>query len=310
MDARQLRYFQAVCEHRNVSHAANHCNVAQSAISAHIVALEEELGTALFVRKPRGMEPTAAGLRLYEHARFILRSIEQARNDLRSASVDLVGEIAIGMPFSVIKVIGTELLGAVMRDHPQVRLILIEALSGIAYANLVAGETDMALVYNPPPDEITNRRPLLQEELFCIGKPALIGEGTLPIALDEIARFPLALLRSNTLSRALSDRSGTFSRLERKASLQLASIAATLGALETGLACTIAPKVLVREQLKAGVLTARPIVEPTPVRTLMMLSRIADQPTHLRETMRELIERMARGAVDRGDWIAASRPRD
>lgn len=134
-------------------------------------------------------------------------------------------------------------------------------------------------------------------------RPAIIGIDEVPIALDDIGDFPLALLRSPTLSRALVAQPGAFSRLERKASLQLASIAATLGALEAGLACTVAPKVLVLEQLEARILVARPIIEPTPVRTLMLVSRIADQPTRLREAMAALIEHLARQAVESGAWI-------
>lgn len=307
MDARQLRYFVAVCEHENVSHAAAHCNVAQSAISSHVAALEEELGATLFVRKPRGMEPTATGLRLYDHAKSILRSIHQARDDIRSQSTDLVGEISIGMPFSVIRVIGTELLRTVMRDHPRVRLLLIEGLSGVSYPALLNGEIDMALVYNPPPDKITDRVALLEEELFCIGSPELIGQDEVPLALDDIAHYPLALLRSATLSRALIERSGTFAKLERQAKLQLASVAATIGALEAGLAVTIAPKVLVSEQLARKQLVARPITDPAPVRKLMMLTRQADRPTRLREAMMGLIEEMSHRAIENGNWIAASR---
>ena len=65
MDSRQLRYFIAVYEQRNLSRAADQVNVAQSALSHHISNLEAEFATPLFERKSRGMEPTAAGERLY-----------------------------------------------------------------------------------------------------------------------------------------------------------------------------------------------------------------------------------------------------
>jgi len=305
MDGRQLRYFQAVCDHRNVSHAANRLNVAQSALSTHISNLEEELGLKLFHRKPRGMEPTAAGLRLYEHARSIIRAMEQAQDDLRSGASNLTGEISVGMPFSVIKVIGVDLLGRMMRDHPNVRLLLTESLSGIAYTNLIKAETDLAVTYNPPPDKVTLREALLEEELFCIGRPEMIGSDETPVAFDHIADFPLALLRSGTLSRALIERSASLARLERHAKLQLASIAATLGALEAGLACTIAPKVLLTEQLRSGILVARPIVNPTPVRTLYLLARSDARPTHLSETVTSLIRELATRTVADGRWTAA-----
>ena len=78
MDLRQLRYFSTVYEHRKLSHAAQAANVAQSAISHHLLNLELELGVRLFDRLPRGMQPTASGTRLYEHAQAILRSVAAA----------------------------------------------------------------------------------------------------------------------------------------------------------------------------------------------------------------------------------------
>lgn len=305
MDARQLRYFQAVCEHRNISHAADRCNVAQSAISHHVARLEEELGVPLFKRRPRGMDPTEAGLRLYDHARRILKAMEHARDDLRSGSSDLVGDITVGMPYSVIKVIGADLMRFVMHDHPRVRLVLAEMLSGLIYENLIAGETELALTYNPPPDKITEREALLEEELFCIGRPEIVGDAATPIPFDEIGDLPLALLKSGTLSRALVERSASMARLEAKADLQLASIAASIGALEAGLACTVAPKVLVTEQLASGTLVARPIIDPKPVRTLMMLTRSDTRPTRLREAIEGVVRALTRQAIADGRWLAA-----
>jgi LysR family nitrogen assimilation transcriptional regulator len=78
MDSRQLRYFAAIHEEGSLARAAERQHVAISALSRHLGNLESELGTLLFVREPRGMRPTAAGLRLYEHARNILRAMTAA----------------------------------------------------------------------------------------------------------------------------------------------------------------------------------------------------------------------------------------
>ena len=78
MDSRQLRYFAAIFEHRTLSNAAENLRVAASALSHHLANLEAELGVTLFDRKPRGMEPTAAGHRLHEHAKAILKAMAAA----------------------------------------------------------------------------------------------------------------------------------------------------------------------------------------------------------------------------------------
>lgn len=149
---------------------------------------------------------------------------------------------------------------------------------------------------------------VLQEELFCVGHPDILGAHATPIELNDLADLPLALLGPGDLSRALSDRVGAMARLERHTTLELASVAATIGALEAGLACSIVPKVLVRSQLELGVLIARPIISPTPSRTLYLLSRKSDRPTRLSERMAELIFKLCAAAVMDHRWPAARLP--
>ena len=88
MDSRQLRYFIAVYEQRNLSRAADQASVAQSALSHHISNLEAEFATPLFERKPRGMEPTAAGERPWRDRRYIIWHV--AEHDIHHG-----GEISI-----------------------------------------------------------------------------------------------------------------------------------------------------------------------------------------------------------------------
>jgi LysR family transcriptional regulator, nitrogen assimilation regulatory protein len=235
MDMRQLKYLAAICRLKSLSHAADHCNVAASALSHHIANLEAELGTQLFERKPRGMEPTAAGLKLLHHAQSILAAVEAAVEDIRDGQAEVSGEITIGMPYSVIKVIGAGLMRTVLNDYAKVRLLLREALSGTTHATLKERTLDLALIFNPPAETHTEREPLLTEELFCIGAPSIIGRDPAPITFDEMAKLPVMLLQSGVLSRALVDKPGALARLEAAARIQLASVAATQAALVEGI---------------------------------------------------------------------------
>lgn len=305
MDTRQLRYFVAVCEFRNLSHAADHCNTAASALSHHIASLEAELETRLFLRKPRGMEPTAAGLELLAHAQIILSAFETAAAEIKHGQVEISGNISIGMPYSVIRVIGGPLMRRVTEELPRVRLLIRESLSGLTYNALRSGEVEVALVFNPPPDSQTLRTPLLEEEMFCIGAPGVVGDADEPIRLEEMAELPIALLQSGTLVRALTDRPGALARLETQARIRLASIAATQSVLKEGIACTLAPKVLVSDELRSGLLVARPVIDPQPVRTLFLVSTLDTRPTFLRERISSLVAELVNQAVREGRWDGA-----
>lgn len=95
LDLKSLRLLVAVCEHGNIRHAAEHEHIEPSAISKRIAQLEAELGTKLLVRSRRGVEPTAAGLALVEHARNILFSAERIRTDVAAFGRGITGHVRI-----------------------------------------------------------------------------------------------------------------------------------------------------------------------------------------------------------------------
>jgi DNA-binding transcriptional LysR family regulator len=76
MNLRALRYFCAAYETRATVAAALQCHVTQPVISNAIAQLEQELGTRLFVRQARGLQPTPAGTRLYRLGGKLLADAE------------------------------------------------------------------------------------------------------------------------------------------------------------------------------------------------------------------------------------------
>jgi LysR family transcriptional regulator, nitrogen assimilation regulatory protein len=304
MDSRQLRYFIAVYEHRNLSRAADQTSVAQSALSHHISNLEAEFSTPLFERKPRGMEPTAAGERLYEHARIILRAMAAAEREIREGASVIAGDISIGMANSGMKAIGVPLMITVLEKYPNLKLSLTESLSGATLLHLMASEVDLALVYNPPGEEHLIAEPVLEEQMFCVGTSKLIGKGKGAIKFEELIRLPLITLLHGLSSRALLDDPVLLKRLEASAILHLNSISGMTGALLAGLGCAIATKLFAKEHLQSGKLIAREVIEPTLTRTLYFC-RLRNRPmTYAMEEMRRLILSLIGDQVRRGAWEA------
>ncbi len=97
MEMHQIRYFIAVAEERHISRAAERCHVSQPSLSRAIKKLEDELGAALFERKPGRVELTEFGRRIEPHLR---QCVEKAASAKSAAVAFLTGrdrEIRLGI---------------------------------------------------------------------------------------------------------------------------------------------------------------------------------------------------------------------
>ncbi|MER8375865.1 LysR substrate-binding domain-containing protein [Mesorhizobium sp. M1338] len=304
MDSRQLRYFSAVYEHGSLSSAGEHMRIAVSALSHHLSNLEAELSTALFFRKPRGMQPTAAGERLYTHAKSILKAMAAAEKDIRESGGQISGDVSVGMAYSAVKAIGVSLAQRVLADYPKLRLSLSESLSGSTLMHLMTSEVDLALVYNPPTESRLKTQPILEETMICIGKREIIGDTDEPIPFASLLELPIILLRQGLSARALVDDVGLLKRLESKARLQMNSVHAIADSLVAGLGCVIGTKLFMKEHIESGALHFRPIIEPELSRTLF-ICEIADRTgTFAAEAVRAVILDLVADAVIKGKWDA------
>ena len=86
MQMHQIRYFLAICAELNFTRAARRCGVSQPSLTAAIGTLEQNLGGALFCRKP-SVALTALGHALHPYLEQIAEDAEHAREVAR-ASID------------------------------------------------------------------------------------------------------------------------------------------------------------------------------------------------------------------------------
>ena len=108
IEFRHLRYFAAVVEQGSFRGAALRLHVSQPPLTRQVQQLEQVLGVALLVRKPRGVEPTDAGQVFYEEVRNILMLTEQAASRAQLAGQGQLGRLDIG-------IFGSAVFGAIPR---------------------------------------------------------------------------------------------------------------------------------------------------------------------------------------------------
>lgn len=304
MDLKQLRYFSAVHQTGTLSAAALECHVAQSALSYQIAKLEEGLGVHLFERRPRGMAPTEEGNRLYQHARRILKAVEDAKADIALQSSIVAGEITVGLPYTALEMIGLQAVERAGERYPDLQLWIAESLSSQALDRLMSGAIDLALLYNPPNTDDLIVTEILTEPLLCIGRPEIIGDSLAPMNFQDVVKLPQLLLRHGDAARAVIEDQRLLEQVIRQSRIELISTNMLKKALVEGFGCAIGPPATLETFLRDPVLKARPITTPQIHRRLC-LARLKDRPlTRVGSAVADLLRELVTEAVTGGRWEA------
>lgn len=202
MELRQLRYFVRVVEAGSIGRAAMSIGMVTSALSQQISRLEGELSTRLLQRSASGVVPTDAGLAFFRQAQLALRHADDAVQAAQQAR--LAGHVSVGLPSTTAAILGAPFLQAMNERYPDIRLHLVEALSGHLSDMLNGRLLDLAIVFHAESARRWSIMPLLDEPLFLCARrdmPRVPGGDT--TRLEAIAHLPLVLPSGRHGLRAL-----------------------------------------------------------------------------------------------------------
>jgi DNA-binding transcriptional LysR family regulator len=146
-DLRRLRAFHEVAERRSFSAAALELGYAQSVVSHHVAALEQEFGVTLVDRSTRPVSLTDAGARLADHAVEVLGHVAAAEDELRAIAGLETGRLRVGAFSSACTSFVPVALGRFEELHPNVDVRLEGLESDPALHRLRAGTLDLAVVW-------------------------------------------------------------------------------------------------------------------------------------------------------------------
>lgn len=262
VDIRQLRYFKCIADHGSLSQAAFKLNVVQSTLSHNLAQLEEELGIELFLRRPRGVELTEAGKTLYDYASQVLDALNNARRDVAATAHSISGQIWIGLNHTATKLLSLQILTTLTEQHADLRLGLIEDLSGTLIEHLIDGDIDLAVVFNPPDDPRIQATPLFRECICCIGLPELLENCSDPIEFSKVVALPLLLAGQGSNLRGIVQSESLARRLKDSCVAEITSLAAMVNALQAGIGCTLLAASTVQDSLDSGKFVARRVIKP------------------------------------------------
>ena len=140
-----LRAFDAVGQRLSFTAGANALNVSQSAVSRHIISLEELLGHKLFDRSGATLVLTAAGRALLPEVSKSFDRLEQTINSI-CLNPNASRPIRVHIPPSLLQQVVMPMLKAFHAEHPDIRI----DISSSHVTGLPSNETDMAIVFDRP----------------------------------------------------------------------------------------------------------------------------------------------------------------
>jgi len=308
MDIRQLRYFAKVVENGSFSKAARQLHVAQPALSQHVRSMEEELGVALLHRSAQGVCPTEAGERLAQHARRILAEFAEISDSVRGTTVAPRGEVRFGLPGTVSELLAAPLIEAARARYPQVRIRVVEAMSGYILDWLRRGELDLAMIYSKSDPRGLAFHHALSEEI-CLFSAASVEvdaalSGRTAVSLPEAARLPLVVPGPGHGLRELIEEAAGAEHVAIEPAVEIDSYGQIKKLVARGLGYGILPRMAVDREAAAGVYRIWRLEKPAITRKVYLAYSTERMLPTAPRAIGQLAWDILRDLVRAGEWTA------
>src|SRR3954469_15645242 len=165
---RILNYVDEVARSGSIRKAADHLNVTASAVNRRIMDLEEELGTPLFERRPRGVRLTAAGEVFVSYLREQDGDVERMKSQIEDLKGMRRGTVRIACSQALALDFLPRQIAAYRAKFPLVQFDVKVFDHERAMATLAAFDVDLVLLSRPP--FLANFQPLmsLQQRLVAL----------------------------------------------------------------------------------------------------------------------------------------------
>lgn len=181
MDVELLKTFLEVQQTRHFGRAAENLFITQSAVSARIRQLEDELGVRLFMRDRNNIQLTTAGQKLLHHAEAIIACWNRARLDV-AISDDVGQHIAMAAVPNLWMIFMPEWLQRVQQQHADIAISADDLSAELIIRRVLDRALDFGFVFEPP------RLPELEIVAVCEFPLILVSSEKGSSLMDALAR--------------------------------------------------------------------------------------------------------------------------
>lgn len=224
---RQLRLLLALDNHRHVGRVADALSITQPAVSKALAELEQGLGVQLFLRTPKGLEPTSEGSCLARYAEIIEEDLQRAALALESVNRPQVRRVSLGVMHGGTPIVGPT-LERLRKKHPPATpldLTVHEAPIDTLLPLLRSGRLDIAVGAPPESSTIADLQvtPLYVDSMVWIISPHHPMAKSSCIRLQDLSDYIWVMTPRASRRRALVD-----AALRRQGVVEPAQVVETL----------------------------------------------------------------------------------
>jgi DNA-binding transcriptional LysR family regulator len=204
LNVQRLRMLREVAARGTIAAAADALFMSPSAVSQQMAVLERETGVQLLERSGRGVRLTEAGRGLVANTERILAELEHAEAELSSAAAGLVGHVRVSAFPTAARSILIPALVELGREHPNLRVSMVDLEPEEAWPALKARELDVVLTYEwellpRVSDAGVETEVLLSEEVFLVlPKDHPLAAENRPISIGELSAEEWIVGRDST----------------------------------------------------------------------------------------------------------------
>src|SRR6202165_6273169 len=199
-DLVDLQLFIAIAEARSITGGADRAHMALASASSRIKGLEAALGTALLKRGRRGIELTAAGESLLDHARIIIHNVDAMRGDLAAYASGVRASVHLLANTSGLSEHLPKALAAFLREHPDINVDVEERESTDIAAAVATGAADLGFAAEHALPDNVERFLFSEDRLMLVAARRAAFAGRRQINFQEVTdRDFVGLTKSTAL---------------------------------------------------------------------------------------------------------------
>lgn len=292
MDLRQLEVLRAIAETGSFTAAGRRLHLSQSAVSRHVLLLEDEFQEPLFLRAGRRVQITPAGEALLQLSHRVFADIRDTASGILDTHKALTGTLRLVGGMTVCMYVFPRLLKEYRRRHPGVEIKVTTGSTPRLMRRLRSGAADLGLLTLPVDDRMLATTPAIREELLLVMPPGHRLARRTHVKAADLVRQPFVLFEAGSNTRRVIDEFFVRGQIQPRVVTETENVEVIKSMVRAGLGVSIVPYQSVAREVRAGTLRSARVAGHRLVRETGWVHLRANRVPRIVQEMKETLSRI------------------